>query len=33
MNDSENTPLEFVYEAADWKLFYTVANFFDVTKL
>jgi hypothetical protein len=33
MNDTSNTPLEFIYEAADCKLFYTVATFFDVEKL
>jgi hypothetical protein len=28
MNDSSETPLEFIYEAADCKLFYTKATFF-----
>jgi hypothetical protein len=31
--DNTNTPLEFVYEAADCKLFYTEAQFGDVTEV
>ncbi|ORY10260.1 hypothetical protein BCR34DRAFT_602239 [Clohesyomyces aquaticus] len=32
-NDSSETPLEFVYEAADCRLFNTFESWFDVTKL
>jgi hypothetical protein len=33
MNDTTETPLQFIYEAADCKLFYTVDQIFDVTKV
>lgn len=33
MNDTTHTPLEFIYEAADCKIFYTAATYLNVTEL